>query len=84
VANLSNWQSSTEAGEMLPAWLHEYATHALSLAQPLVRRREQAQVAPEFGEARPKLSQRVARILDPITPRSHDREGTASAHAPSR
>jgi hypothetical protein len=63
VQNLSKWE--TGAGEMLPAWLYEYASHALSLAQPLVGRREQVPDAP-FGETRPRLSQRVARILHPI------------------
>lgn len=64
VQNLSRWE--TGAGEMLPGWLYEYASHALSLAQPLVQRREQAPVAQPFGEIRPKLSQRVSRILHPI------------------
>jgi hypothetical protein len=67
VANLSNWESATDAGERLPAWLYEYAAHALSLALPLVRRREQALAAPQFAELRPTLAQRVGRILEPIS-----------------
>jgi hypothetical protein len=67
VANLSQWQSPADAGEMLPAWLNEYAMHALSLAQPLVRRREHAVAASTSGEIRPLLAQRVARLLVPIS-----------------
>jgi hypothetical protein len=67
VANLSQWESPADAGEMLPAWLNEYAMHALSLAQPLVRRRELALVASPSGEIRPMLAQRVARLLVPIS-----------------
>jgi hypothetical protein len=66
VGNLSKWENPADAGERLPAWLHEYASHALSLAQPLVRRREQAPACSPFGEIRPKLSQRVDGILQPI------------------
>jgi hypothetical protein len=62
-ANVAAFADRAEAEEMIGRWLHEYASYALFLARPHVRR---AQKAATPGDDRPRLSQRVARMLEPI------------------
>lgn len=62
--NLDRFANLADPEETLGRWLYEYASYALFLARPqLLRARNDA--APND---RPRLSQRVAEILDPIVP----------------
>ena len=55
--------------ETIAGWLHDYASYALFLARPHLRRAGTATAAAEgAAPARPRLSQRVAEILEPIAP----------------
>ena len=62
--NLDRFANLTDPEETLGRWLYEYASYALFLARPQLLRAK--------GDAppndRPRLSQRVAEILDPIVP----------------
>jgi hypothetical protein len=58
--------AAAEAHERLAKLLHEYASYALFLARPHLRRAEEAQ-ARESGDGRARLSQRVSQLLEPIT-----------------
>jgi hypothetical protein len=62
--------NASEADERLAAWLYEYASYALFLARPHLRRMEQAR---EGGKAR--LSKRVTELLEPIAPAAGHRAG---------
>jgi hypothetical protein len=53
------------ATDQLPGWLHDYASYALFLARPHLRRK-QSSAHPE----RPRLSMRVTELLNPLTPPS--------------
>jgi hypothetical protein len=61
-ANIATFEDAKEAESMLGRWLYEYASYALFLARPLVRRAEDAR----RSQPRQRLSQRVAEVLEPI------------------
>jgi hypothetical protein len=50
------------AAERLARWLYDYASYALFLGRPHLQRRD------EGGDNHPRVSQRVAEILEPIAP----------------
>jgi hypothetical protein len=60
--NIATFEQPKEAEAMLGRWLYEYASYALFLARPIVRRAEDAR----RSQPRQRLSQRVAEILEPI------------------
>ena len=60
-------ENGTSAEERLAERLHEYASYALFLARPHLRRAEDARAA-RAGEGSGRLSQRVMELLQPITP----------------
>jgi hypothetical protein len=73
-ANLGKLDSP--ANDAVANWLHEYASFALFLARPHLRRAQPGPAAAGArlgtdaapNPARPRLSQRVAEILEPIAP----------------
>jgi hypothetical protein len=68
--NVAKMPKPDEAEEMLAGWLFEYASYALFLARPHVRRAEQAQsVRPgEVVGSRDPITKRIASLLEPIAP----------------
>lgn len=65
--NMDRFANLADPEDTLGRWLYEYASYALFLARPqlLRARTERGEAAPS---ERPRLSQRVAEILDPIVP----------------
>jgi hypothetical protein len=55
------------AVETLSRWLYEYASYALFLARPHLRRRHEGD---QENSPQPRLSARVSALLDPIAPAS--------------
>jgi hypothetical protein len=63
--NMAAAPDATVADERLAAWLYQYASYALFLARPHLRRMEQAR----GGKTR--ISKRVTEMLEPIAPAGH-------------
>jgi hypothetical protein len=53
------------AVEILASWLYEFASYALFLARPHLRRRHEGE---QENNRKPRLSARVSALLDPIAP----------------
>jgi hypothetical protein len=68
VENLARFESPAEAEEMIGRWLYEYASYALFLGRPHLRRSEETKRARMPAGERAAVSQRVAVILEPIAP----------------
>ena len=66
--NLARFENPAEAEEMIGRWLYEYASYALFLARPHLRRGEAGKRGPLPSSDRAAVSQRVAVILEPIAP----------------
>ncbi len=67
-SNMNRFPNVADPEETLGRWLYEYASYALFLARPqLLRAKRERGDAGGLSE-RPRLSQRVAAILDPIVP----------------
>jgi hypothetical protein len=64
------------AAAMLGSWLYDYASYALFLARPHLRRMHAAQAASQLN--RPRVTQRITSMLGPIAP------ATAKGAAPKR
>jgi hypothetical protein len=65
--NLARFEDPAEAEEMIGRWLYEYASYALFLARPHLRRAAEKR-SPSPSPERGAVSQRVAVILEPIAP----------------
>jgi len=72
-ANVPPNDGGPTAEERLAERLHEYASYALFLARPHLRRAEDARAA-RAGEGSGRLSQRVVELLQPITPEQGRRQ----------
>jgi hypothetical protein len=69
VANLRRMSGVADPEEALGRWLYEYASYGLFLARPqLLRARQERGSEGAAPSDRPRLSQRVAQILEPIVP----------------
>ncbi len=71
--NVARAADPREAEEALAASLYEYASYALFLARPHLRRAQAAAPPPAAGPGvlsgyKPRLSQKIAALLDPIAP----------------
>jgi hypothetical protein len=64
--NLAAFEDPNEATGMLGSWLYDYASYALFLARPHLRRMHAAQAASHVD--RPRVTQRVTSMLGPIAP----------------
>jgi len=51
----------------VPRWLHEFASYALFLARPHLRRSQEGRTSPSAPRPR-RFSERVASVLEPIAP----------------
>jgi hypothetical protein len=58
----------SEPEDALGRWLYEYASYALFLARPQLLRARQERAESGAPSEQPRLSQRVAQILEPIVP----------------
>ncbi len=68
VANVGRMSHVAEPEDALGRWLYEYASYALFLARPQLLRARQERADSGVPSDQPRLSQRVAEILEPIVP----------------
>jgi hypothetical protein len=61
-AHIANLGGTRELEDALSTWLHEYASYALFLARPHLRRLEHSQT-----DTKPRISMRVNSILEPLS-----------------
>lgn len=66
--NMDRFANVADPEETLGRWLYEYASYALFLARPQLLRAKRERGESSAPSDRPRLSQRVAEILDPIVP----------------
>jgi hypothetical protein len=64
--NLAAFEDPKAAQAMLGSWLYDYASYALFLARPHLRRMHTAQAASQLD--RPRVTQRITSMLGPIAP----------------
>jgi hypothetical protein len=72
-SNIAQLENPQVAEEMLGRWLFDYASYALFLARPHLRRAEQARAGRANAPAafkKESLTKRIATMLDPIAPPS--------------
>jgi hypothetical protein len=84
--NVAKMPRPVEAEEMVAGWLFEYASYALFLARPHMRRAEQARsIRPgEPIATREPITSRIASLLEPIAPPGSVTGGPPGAQPPKK